>query len=112
MWRSVAPILIICALGGLWHGWKQPSKLEIKPDELGRVQLYATTWCGYCQAARQYFQAKGIQYVEYDVEKDAEANRRAVGYAGPGVPVIVVGQDVMHGFSVEEFEERFASRAQ
>ncbi|WP_137939319.1 glutaredoxin domain-containing protein [Chitinivorax sp. B] len=110
MWRRFAPILMICVLGGVWHVWKQPSTVLIEPASLGRVQLYATSWCGYCESARQYFNAKGIQFEEFDVEKDVAANARALSLAGPGVPVIVVGQEVMHGFSQGEFEARFGQQ--
>ena len=63
------------------------------------VILYGTTWCGYCAAARQFFDANGIQYTEYDTEKTTEGYEGHKKLGGGGVPLIVVGGDVMHGFN-------------
>ena len=36
----------------------------------GHVTMYATSWCGYCKKARTYFRQNGINFIEYDIEKD------------------------------------------
>jgi glutaredoxin len=66
------------------------------------VVLYATSWCGYCAAARRFFQDNGIAYDERDVERSAEdaATLRRLG--GVGVPLIVVGEDVIKGYDESE----------
>lgn len=69
-----------------------------------RVQLYTTSWCGYCQKARSFLQAKGIDYVEYDVERDAAASGRFKAYGGRGVPLAVINGNVVHGFSESAYE--------
>lgn len=63
------------------------------------VILYGTSWCGYCAAARHFFDANGIQYTEYDTEKTTEGYEGHKKLGGGGVPVIVVGADVMHGYN-------------
>lgn len=63
------------------------------------VILYGTTWCGYCAAARQFFDANGIRYTEYDTEKTNEGYEGHKKLGGGGVPLIVVGGDVMHGYN-------------
>lgn len=45
-------------------------------DKEQKVVMYATSWCPYCQQARNYFREQGIAYTEYDIERDAEAKRR------------------------------------
>lgn len=69
-----------------------------------QVVMYATSWCGYCKKARNYFKKNSISYVEYDIEKDSHAKRRYDALGGKGVPVILVGQKRMNGFSVDGFE--------
>lgn len=67
--------------------------------EQPEVILYATDWCGYCAATRRLFAANGIRYTELDIEKnrDAQEGHRRLG--GKGVPLIVVGQEVFHGYN-------------
>jgi len=69
-----------------------------------RVTMYSTAWCGYCKKAKKYFQAKGIPFVEYDIEKNARAKKDYDALGGKGVPVIVMGKKRMNGFSVAGFE--------
>jgi glutaredoxin-like YruB-family protein len=69
-----------------------------------KVTMYSTEWCGYCKKARRYFQAKGIPFVEYDIEKNAQAKRAYDALGGKGVPVITMGKKRMSGFSPQSFE--------
>lgn len=67
--------------------------------EQPEVIMYATTWCPYCKKARAFFDKHGIAYVEYDVERDGKAWRENRKLGGGGVPTIVVGDQVVSGFS-------------
>lgn len=73
-------------------------------SESKQVTMYATSWCGYCKKARNYFKENGISYIEYDIEKDEGAKKMYDSLGGKGVPVILVGKKRMNGFSVEGFE--------
>lgn len=68
-----------------------------------KVVMYATSWCPYCQQARNYFRQQGISYTEYDIERDAEAKHRYQAFGGRGIPVIFVGKRRMNGFSASGF---------
>lgn len=70
-----------------------------------KVVMYATSWCPYCQQARNYFRQQGIPYTEYDIERDADAKRRYQAFGGRGIPVIFVGKRRMNGFSVSAFNK-------
>jgi len=72
--------------------------------ESKRVIMYATSWCGYCRQARNYFKDNGIAYIEYDIEKDARAKNIYDRLGGKGVPVILVGKNIMNGFTVAGFK--------
>lgn len=69
------------------------------------VVMYSTSWCGYCRAARNFFQANGIQYVELDIEKSSEANAMHKKLGGRGVPLITVGDDRVNGYNQRHLEE-------
>lgn len=80
----------------------------------GKVILYATSWCGACRSARQYLQAKGIPYVEKDIEKDEQAaaellqKAKAAGISASGVPVLDVGGTLVQGFDAARIEALLA----
>lgn len=63
-----------------------------------QVALYATEWCGYCAKTRELLADRQVPYQEFDIEKSEEAARRFHQLNGRGVPVLVVGDEVIHGF--------------
>lgn len=75
------------------------------PDN--NVIMYATSWCGYCKQARNYFNANGIPYTEYDIEKDVDAKAAYDQLGAKGVPVILVGENRMNGFSEAGFQQMY-----
>ncbi len=69
-----------------------------------QIVLYGTSWCGACRSARQYFQSRGIAFVDRDIERDPGARdemvrkARAQGVSVRGVPVIDVRGRILPGF--------------
>jgi glutaredoxin len=63
------------------------------------VILYATEWCGYCAATRDFFSANGIRFTELDTEKTAAGYEGYKKLGGNGVPLIVVGDKVIRGYN-------------
>ena len=55
------------------------------------VELYTASGCQYSEAAREDLEWRGVEFIEYDVEKDAEARKRMMEVTGGNrtVPVIV-----------------------
>ena len=74
-----------------------------------KVIMYSASWCVVCVKAKRYFKKKGINYTEYDVEKSAKGKREFKKLGGRGVPVILVGDRRMNGFSIESFEKLYES---
>ena len=68
------------------------------------VTMYSTTWCGVCKRAKKYFKANKIPYKEYDVEKSTKGQRDYKKLEGRGVPIILIGDKRMNGFSVARFQ--------
>jgi glutaredoxin len=69
-----------------------------------RVVIYSTSWCGHCKAAKKYFKRKGIKFTDYDIEKSGIGKRQYKKMGAKGVPVILVGDKRMNGFSEAGFE--------
>jgi glutaredoxin 3 len=55
------------------------------------VELYTSSGCPYSAAAREDLEWRGIEFVEYDVDKDAQARARLLQLTGGTrtVPAIV-----------------------
>lgn len=72
-----------------------------------KVVMYSASWCGVCKKAKRYFAEKSIKYTEYDVEKSGEGKSSFRKLGGKGVPVILVGNRRMNGFSIDGFEKLY-----
>lgn len=62
------------------------------------VELYVTSWCGYCKMMEQVLDKKGIAYTAYDIEKDDHAAQIYRELHGRGVPLVRVGSKVVYGY--------------
>lgn len=71
------------------------------------VVMYSAAWCGVCKKAKQYFAEQGIEYEEHDVEKSSQGKAAYKRLGGKGVPIILVGDRRMNGFSVAGFEKLY-----
>ena len=87
---------------------KAPASSVAKPTSVNagkpEITIYTTSWCGYCKKAKAYFSANKMPYKEYDIEKDRFAKRQYDRIDGVGVPVILVGDQRINGFSEDRFE--------
>jgi len=67
------------------------------------VTIYTTPTCHFCQMAKEFFAEKDVKYTAYDVSTDATKRDEMIQMTGQlGVPVIVIGEDVMVGFDREK----------
>lgn len=68
------------------------------------VIIYGASWCGPCHQAAAYLKARGVRFVEKDIEQDRSAAREMnaklsrAGKAGGSIPVIDVRGRVLVGF--------------
>lgn len=76
-----------------------------------KVILYATTWCPYCEKARQLFQKHNIPYTEFDIEKSSEGKAQYELLGISGVPITVINGKVIQGFDVEGILNTYKSAA-
>jgi len=75
------------------------------------VVMYSTQSCGYCRKARAYFEQIGQEYVDKDVEHDEDARDEFLNltHGNTGVPVIVVGDQMIQGWSQPRVEQMIAA---
>jgi len=69
------------------------------------VEIYETSWCGYCKKAKNFFRSRGIDFVTYDIEKDPQAARRMRSLTKRlAVPFVVINGQGISGYAVAEYE--------
>ena len=69
-----------------------------------QVVMYSASWCGYCRKARHYFNNHNVAFSEYDIETSEKGQRDYQQLGAQGVPVILVGEQRLNGFTPAAFE--------
>ena len=72
-----------------------------------KVVMFSTSWCTYCKKAKAYFKKNGIRFTEYDVEKSRKGQKLYAQMGAKSVPVIMVGDQHMSGFSESGFQRLY-----
>ncbi len=85
-----------------------PAAIATPKPKPKKVVMYSTVRCGYCRKARAYFKANGIAFTDYDVETSAKGQQDYRRMGARGVPVILVGDKRMMGFSESAFASLYA----
>ncbi len=76
------------------------------------VTIYTTPTCHFCQLAKEFFAEKKVEYTSYDVTVDPAKRDEMIQLTGQlGVPVIVIGEDIMVGFDREKIAGKLGIEA-
>ncbi len=63
------------------------------------IVIYTTERCGYCRQAKAFLNANRVPFKEYDVENSPRGRADYRKLSGRGVPIILVGEQRMNGYS-------------
>ncbi len=75
------------------------------------VSIYTTPTCHFCQMAKEFFKANGVEYSEYNVAGDEAKRAEMIEKSGQmGVPVIFVGEDMVIGFNEPKLKTLLADQ--
>ena len=67
---------------------------------MARVQMYTTTWCGYCVRAKVLLEAKGIEYEEINLDDDPHFRQKLLDLTGSWtVPQILIDGRPIGGYT-------------
>lgn len=76
------------------------------------VTIYSTPTCHFCQQAKEFMTSHGVNFTNYDVSTDVEKRNEMLEMTGQmGVPVIVIGEDIMIGFDKEKLASKLGIAA-
>lgn len=77
------------------------------------IQIYSTSWCRDCRAAKQFLDSHGIPYAEINVDDDPAASAEVIRRVGKrAVPQMVIDGEWFQpyrpgkGLLLEELHER------
>lgn len=63
---------------------------------MAKVEIYATSWCGYCARARGLLQRKGVAFEDIDIEADSAKRDEMIERSGGRVTVPQIFIDGRH----------------
>ena len=103
-------LMVIAAMFGALHLYATRGGSVHDPRKTtadSGIVLLSATWCGYCTALRKDLDGMGVAYTELDIDGPGRDAFDAVN--GRGVPVLIVGQTVVHGYDPVRTRELIAS---
>lgn len=104
-WIWLVPLLgvLILQLREPIADWIDPPQPIAVPAGF-EVELYATATCPYCARTRKLLNALHVPYREIDVEQSDENMAEFERLGGTGVPLLVIGDERVHGYDPEAIE--------
>lgn len=108
--RILGLLLILGLVGGVFAWWSR-GPAQLHPDDPRRatgddgIVMLAADWCGYCQRQRADFERAGVRYRVLDVDRE-EGSQAMLALGTRGVPVTVIGQDVVRGYDTAALDQR------
>lgn len=85
----------------VYRHYPDPSRISTAAAAQPEIILYGTERCGYCAAARQFFDRHGIAYQNLDVDRSFDAQSEFKRLGGRGVPLFVIDGEVVIGWREE-----------
>lgn len=71
-----------------------------------RIVLYISDKCPHCKDAQRYLDSKGIQY-RLTNAKMQRGRKELDAMGARSVPVLKIGDQVLHGWNVKNFEKMY-----
>ncbi|MCH2189578.1 MAG: hypothetical protein MK188_01470 [Gammaproteobacteria bacterium] len=81
--------------------------IRVNSRQSKKPVLYSTSWCWYCNDARDFLIEHDIEFDDFDVEKDKEAAARYKKSGGEVVPFLVFGDKTIKGFTATAYHQFF-----
>jgi len=70
------------------------------------IKIYSTPSCPYCKLAKEFLKESGVAYEDVDVAANPSAANEMVKVSGQmGVPVLMIGDQVIVGWNKQAIQE-------
>jgi glutaredoxin 3 len=81
-------------------------KLILTMNFMHTVIVYSTPTCHFCHAAKDFFRANNVEFVDYDVAIDELKRNEMLDKSGQmGVPVIDINGEIIIGFDQQRIKQ-------
>ena len=75
-------------------------------SEQKTVEVYSTPTCMYCNLLKDFLKDNNVEFTEFNVAEDADKRNYIVEKSGQmGVPVAIIGDEVVVGFNQAKVSE-------
>jgi len=64
-----------------------------------KYKIYSRSDCGFCHAAKELLESKGLEYEEVDIDSDQNSRVMLKAKGFKTVPVIYLGEDHIGGYT-------------
>ena len=105
-WLLVGVLLLLSAAMLLHTLNRQVTAEDISTEH--ELVFFSAPWCGYCDRARDWFDDQRVDYLEINIESSTEARRLWREAGGRGVPLVLVGDQRVAGYSVDAYRQALA----
>jgi glutaredoxin len=104
--------LLLTMLLGLMFGGQRALAFAHDPrhgNPPDGVVILTASWCGHCMQLREQLAANRIPYTDIDVEKSSEGRWAFTAVHGTGVPITVVGNELIRGNRWQQIDRALKS---
>ncbi|SEL43469.1 Glutaredoxin [Roseateles sp. YR242] len=98
VFKALIAIAVVLAVGTSQRWFSPAHRAPAGPASPVDIAIYTTSTCVYCHQAMAYMDQRHVAYTEYNIERDPARFREFRRLGGQGTPLIVVGDEVLHGF--------------
>ncbi len=79
---------------------------ENKNDNGAGIVIYSTPTCHYCNMTKEFLKENNVEYTDYNVAEDTDKRAEMIEKSGQmGVPVIMIGEEMLIGFNEDKMRE-------
>jgi len=109
--KLFAGVALVFGLLLAWSNHKAVMRSDPRRNQADSdITLLSASWCGYCKSERRALIAANVPFRELDVEQDEEGTKAYEALGGHGIPVTVIGKEVVHGFDTQRLNQLLVAR--
>lgn len=106
---AIAGVLLVAGLA--WQKSREIARADPRRHTgQDSIVMLGAQWCGYCKRLKAGLEAAQVPYTELDVEDGSTGQDAFAALGGRGVPVTVIGQQVVYGYDTARLGQLLSER--
>ncbi len=83
----------------------RPEPAPVARASFQDVDVYTTSWCGWCRKTLAHLDRRGVDYVNKDIEADDDYRDELIEITGrTSIPVVVIDGEVIRGYDPRKMD--------